>query len=115
MDEQQPGGGRRVCPALPAPTVGGNKKMVKKKFFVHEEVIQVLLEKYPFTPFPWDPEVLEKTMPDPKRREKFLSFIPFAADMKEERDKHEDIVRQYLAQGYAEEEVEVYEDEEEEA
>ncbi|CAO2140942.1 unnamed protein product [Urochloa humidicola] len=79
-----------------------------------QEYIDALLERYPFEPYPWDPEVIEKTMPDPaKRAIAFAPFAPTAALMKEIRDKEEAIVKQYLAQGYAEEEVEVSDDDEE--
>jgi len=74
--------------------------------------IDLLLEDYPFKPYPWEPEQLEKTEPNPKNREILRAAIALAAAiMKATRDKHEAIVRQYLAQGYAEEEVQVSDDE----
>ncbi|CAN6374189.1 unnamed protein product [Urochloa humidicola] len=81
---------------------------------VKQEYIDSLLKKYPFQPFPWECEALEKDMPDdPMLRAELLTLIaPNAAMLKAARDKDEAIVKQYLAQGYVEEEVEVEDDEE---
>ena len=70
---------------------------------------------YPFKPFPYDPEEIDKTILDPETRELLRSMTAsVAATMKACRAKDEAIIKQYYAKGYAEEEIEVSEDDDEE-
>lgn len=92
---------------------GKNKKRTKT-VRVNQEHIDELLKEYPFKPYPWEPQVLEKNLRHPEIKEEILALMaPIAATMKAARDKDEAIVKQYLAQGLAVAEVEV--DDEEEA
>lgn len=96
---------------------GNNKKMKKTKTMrVQQEFIDGLLKVYPFRPFPGEPEELEKNIEDAEARERLRAMLaPVTAFIKEVRDKEEAIIKQYLAQGYAEEEVEVTDDDDDEA
>ncbi|KAF8664776.1 hypothetical protein HU200_054498 [Digitaria exilis] len=89
----------------------GKKKKRTKTVRVHQEFIDGILEEYPFRPFPGEPQELEKNIEDPEARERLrVMLAPVTAIVKEARDMEEAIIKQYLAQGYAEEEVEVSDD-----
>lgn len=105
------GAGNKAAAAKTKPE--GAKKRTKT-MRVNQGYIDFLLERYPFRPFPvpGDPEELEKNIPNPVKREELrIILAPATALMKASRDKNEAIIKQYLAQGYAEEEVEVSDDE----
>ena len=92
------------------------KKKKKMMVRVSQVYIDGILEVYPFKPFLCDPEELDKTIEDPKKRELLRSMTAsVAATVKACRAKDEAIIQQYYAKGYAEEEVEVSDDDVEEA
>ncbi|KAG2555915.1 hypothetical protein PVAP13_8NG048700 [Panicum virgatum] len=103
--------GRVIKPTPPAKIRPAGTKTRMKTMRVQQAYIDSLLEDYPFKPFPGDPEPeeLEKNIKDPEAR------APATAALKAIRDNDEAVVKQYFALGYAEEEVEVTDDEEEEA
>jgi hypothetical protein len=92
------------------------KKKKKKIVRVNQAYIDGILEVYPFKSFPCDPEEIDKTISDPETRELLRSMAAsVAATVKACCAKDEAIVKQYYAKGYAEEEVEVSDDDNEEA
>jgi hypothetical protein len=108
--------GRVIKPAPPAKIRPAGAKTRMKTMRVQQAYVDSLLEDYPFKPFPGDPEELEKNIRDPETREQLrIALAPATAALKAIRDKDEAVVKQYFALGYAEEEVEVTDDEEEEA
>lgn len=87
------------------------KKKKMKMVRLSQAYIDAILEVYPFKPFPCDPEELEKTIEDPQKRELLRSMTAsVAATVKACRAQEEAIVQQYYAKGYAEEEIEVSDD-----
>ncbi|CAN6374190.1 unnamed protein product [Urochloa humidicola] len=78
---------------------------------VKQEYIDLLLKRYPFKPYPGEALELEMDTPNGEARELLrILLAPTAAAVKAIRDKEEAIVKQFLVQGYAETEVEIYDD-----